>query len=412
MTASLAPTRAARWRRIAARRTDRLPDLAAFCIALTSAGLAALLTALLGGCGGGVGSEGTGSFASGTITGFGSIIVNGVHFDERAAQVQDDDGQALGTSALALGMVVQVNGGAITRAADGSSHAVASSVRTDRALVGPADAVDVRMGRLKVLGQTVVVSTNTVFDPRIVGGLEGVGLGQVLEVYGFYDSVGNAYAATRIALGAAGAGYRISGAVSTTDGSNRRFTLGSQTYSVGALASGMPAVGDQLRLHLQPTLDSNGGWVVIAQRASDDAPPDRDGAELDGLVSAVMSATRFVVAGVTVDASAAGASGSVQLGAKVEVSGTLRGGVLMATRVETSDGLASSFELNGQLSSLDLAARRFVLRGTTVSYGGAEVLFSNGSAAKLSGYTGSLRVEGVLSADRTLLLASRISFNN
>ena len=68
--------------------------------------------------------------------------------------------------------------------------------------------------------------------------------------------------------------------------------------------------------------------------------------------------------------------------------------------------------LNGQLSSLDLAARRFVLRGTIVSYGGAEVLFSNGSAAKLSGYTGSLKVEGVLSADRALLLASRISFNN
>ena len=124
-------------------------------------------------------------------------------------------------------MVVQVNGGVITRTADGSSHAVASSVRTDRALVCPADAVDVGMGRLKVLGQTVVVSTNTVFDPRLVGGLDGVRLGQVLEVYGFYDSVGKAYAATRIALGAAGAGYRISGAVSTTDGSNRRFTLGS-----------------------------------------------------------------------------------------------------------------------------------------------------------------------------------------
>ena len=87
MTASLAPTRAARWHRIAARCTNCLADQAAFCIALMFAGLVALLTALLGGCGGGVGSEGTGSFASGTISGFGSIIVNGVHFDERAAQV-------------------------------------------------------------------------------------------------------------------------------------------------------------------------------------------------------------------------------------------------------------------------------------------------------------------------------------
>jgi hypothetical protein len=54
--------------------------------------------------------------------------------------------------------------------------------------------------------------------------------------------------------------------------------------------------------------------------------------------------------------------------------------------------LAGLGALNGQLSSLDLAARRFVLRGSIVSYGGAEVLFSNGSAAKLSGYTGSLKV--------------------
>jgi len=65
--------------------------------------------------------------------------------------------------------------------------------------------------------------------------------------------------------------------------------------------------------------------VVIAQRAGDDAPSDRDGAELDGLVSALMSAIRFVVAGVTVDASAVGPSSSVQLGAKLSgYTGSLR----------------------------------------------------------------------------------------
>jgi hypothetical protein len=71
-------------------------------------GLLALIggVAALSGCGGGggdvgvgtgtgvasVGSGGTGSFSSGAITGFGSIIVNGVRFDDSQARVTDDDG--------------------------------------------------------------------------------------------------------------------------------------------------------------------------------------------------------------------------------------------------------------------------------------------------------------------------------
>src|SRR5205085_9845313 len=49
---------------------------------------AALLAAVVAGCGGGVDSGGTGaqptSFASGPITGFGSVIVNAVHYDDGA----------------------------------------------------------------------------------------------------------------------------------------------------------------------------------------------------------------------------------------------------------------------------------------------------------------------------------------
>ena len=52
------------------------------------------LALLLTGCGGGVESGGTGatpaSFASGPITGFGSVIVNGVRFDDSKAVVTDD----------------------------------------------------------------------------------------------------------------------------------------------------------------------------------------------------------------------------------------------------------------------------------------------------------------------------------
>src|SRR5690349_10437722 len=87
-------------------------------------GACALALLVVAGCGGdgGVDSGGTGaspqSFASGPITGFGSVIVAGVHFDESSAQVQDADGNTRPASGLQLGMTVDVRGGAIAPDAD------------------------------------------------------------------------------------------------------------------------------------------------------------------------------------------------------------------------------------------------------------------------------------------------------
>ena len=398
----------------AARRRlrDCLPDLAAFAGALLTAGLAALLLGSLPGCGGGVGGEGTGSFASsyasGTISGFGSIIVNGVHFDESNAAVADDDGAGLDRGALALGMVVQVSGGAISTAADGTQVATASTVRINRALVGPAGTVDGAAGRLTVLGQTVLVSVDTVFDDRLVGGLAGVATGQVLAVYGYYNATAAAYAATRIAPASAAASYRVSGPVASVDGS-QQFKLGSQTYA-GATAGLAP--GAQVRLNVQPAPDRSGHWVVNNQRADDTPPTDRDGAGLDGVVSALQPGSRFTVNGVTVDASAARISGMLQVGARVELRGTLRAGVLVASEVKVAADEARLFELKGTISQLDTVNRRFMLRSTPVAYGRADLVFKNGNAAQLIGYTGTLKVQGVLSADRTRLDATLITFKN
>ena len=47
------------------------------------------------------------------------IVVSGVRYDDTAASVSDDDGIGRGRDQLALGMVVDVEGGAVTTAADG-----------------------------------------------------------------------------------------------------------------------------------------------------------------------------------------------------------------------------------------------------------------------------------------------------
>ena len=69
--------------------------------------------------------------------------------------------------------------------------------------------------------------------------------------------------------------------------------------------------GAQLRLDVQASPDSSGHWLVQSQRSGDNTPSDRDGAALDGVVSALLPANRFIVGGVTVDASAAQVSGSL-----------------------------------------------------------------------------------------------------
>src|SRR5690242_7106261 len=80
----------------------------------------AAAAALLSGCGGG-GDAGSAmsspaaqsSFAAGAISGFGSVIVNGVRFDDSKARISDDVGNAAASSSLRLGMQVEIHGGAV-----------------------------------------------------------------------------------------------------------------------------------------------------------------------------------------------------------------------------------------------------------------------------------------------------------
>lgn len=78
--------------------------------ALTRRHWLVLAASILPGCGGGSGSVtallpgtgGTGIYAQGSISGFGSVIVNGIRFDDTAATVQLD-GVTRGSADLQIG---------------------------------------------------------------------------------------------------------------------------------------------------------------------------------------------------------------------------------------------------------------------------------------------------------------------
>src|SRR5215468_3895816 len=100
--------------------------------------VALLLAVACGGGGGGNMPPPNQAFTQGTIMGFGSVIVNGVRFDDSAAQVTDDDGQAHDKGDLKLGMNVEIDSSGIDRS---SNTAVASHIRFGAAIVGPVSAI-------------------------------------------------------------------------------------------------------------------------------------------------------------------------------------------------------------------------------------------------------------------------------
>lgn len=143
-----------------------------------------------GGSGGdvaGVGTGGTGTVSSvvsmGPISGFGSVIVAGVRYDDSNAVVSDEEGNVRSRAELKLGMVTTIHGRADFAAGSG----VAESIRYGSELVGPVEHVDLAGNRFTVLGAQVSVKASTVFDERLAG-LAALRPGDVVEVYGGYNA--------------------------------------------------------------------------------------------------------------------------------------------------------------------------------------------------------------------------------
>ena len=382
--------------------------------------------AFLSGCGGGGGAgsgsstqpSGTGSFAAGAISGFGSVIVNGVRFDDSKARISDDDGNASASGNLRLGMQVEIQGGAVSD--DGSGRrAEANEIHFGSELVGPVSSVDAAARTLVVLGQTVLVLDTTVIDDRLVGGFGAITVGTRLEVHGTRDATTGAITATRIEPTGAAGGFKLRGPVANLDAVVKTFTIGGALVSyagVTSLPAGGLVNGVLVRVRVQATQVA-GAWVATRIDAARPHVDDANEAEVEGSITAFTSSTSFSINGIPVDASKAtfpNGSAGVVLGAQVEVHGTSSNGLVTATtvKVEThADRKAEGFELHGAITAADATAKTFVLRGVTVSYGTGTVDFRKGTAAQLVAGA-QLEVRGTLSADGTMLQATRISFGD
>ena len=391
-----------------------------------TAGVAQLLcvAVALTACGGGGSDSSSAStdtataYAAGPITGFGSVIVNGVRFDDSAARITDDDGATHNSGELKLGMMTEVDGADVKADALGASHGRALAIRFGSEIVGPVSAVSVTAKTLTVIGQTVDVTDNTLFDDGITGGLAGIAVGNVLEVHGVLDATTGHYTATRVELEPNALFFKVRGIIASLNTTAKTFSIGGAPISyAGLLAADLPATtlanGQLVRVKLQTTQVA-GAWVATRIGTGLRKVENREHAEVRGLITAFTSATQFSVNGIVVDASNAvfpkGQAGVV-LGARVEVEGKAVDGVIVATKVSTEserEDHVRGFELHGSITTIDTTLKTFVLRGVTVSYTGA-VVYKDGTETNLI-VGAKVEVKGLLGADGKTLTAVSIEF--
>lgn len=335
----------------------------------------------IAGCGGGgtgvagLSSGGTGSFTSGTITGFGSIIVNGIRYNNDTATVLTSDDSASSNPALQLGMVVNIEGSAVTPASSttGLPTATAYRITYGSEWIGPVS--NRAATTFEILGHTVDILATTLFG-GVVQQLSEIRDTHFVEVYGYVDQVDGHIQASRIDVSTVQpSAYKLSGAITQINQISGTANLGQTAISwslPAALPSGLSS-GDFVRVVLDP---SPVGAVWTATRILQVSSPlsrlsadHAYEAEIHGSITAYQSSANFVVNGIPVNASAAQITGTLAVGVQVEVEGSIRSGQLVATKVTiktASQVETQEFEFYGVISNV--TAQTFVVRGETFYY--------------------------------------------
>lgn len=329
-----------------------------------------LLTACGGGGGGGqvAGISGTGITASGTVSGFGSVIVNGVEFLINGNTQITVDGQLASEADLRVGQVVTVTG---TRQTE--TQATADTVIADRLLDGPIEAIDEANQEITALDQTVIVNEGTVLPGS--AGFNDLNEMNLIAVHGFVNANGEIVAtwiqrASETFVYDGATSTDLEGAVSglapaqmrfNIDGLIVDFTNAMPDESAGALADGTRVevfgsqttasgvfTADSVRV-INPLIGQPGRYV-----------------ELEGLVTDFNGAGDFVVAGQPVNASTArqtdGTGQSLANGARVEVEGTIN-----ADRVLVAESFAirpfGGTRMAATVGAVDVANDTFMILG-------------------------------------------------
>lgn len=352
-------------------------------ISMKRAWLALLALVFIAGCGGGGGGGDGGasspaaatpaSFSTGAISGFGSVIVNGVHWSDDASvdiTLDDDKGSK---DDLRVGMVVEIEGDD-----NGNGTGKARKIRFENIVRGPVESVDAAANTLVVLGQTVIVSGATMFDD--VTDLTGIAAGDIVAVSGWFDNfdplLANNVIARRIEKKSAPftGELKVRGFVKALDATAKTFKLNDlvvdftsaqiSNNDAAALTDGLFV---DVRTHTQPTPL---GATLMAERVKvkDAKPALAEGArvEVEGIISDLDPVAKtFKVGGIPVDAAAVDISGLAN-GMKVEVKGVFTNGVLVLGANKPEREMEAHVKIQALVQAIDTTGNTITLLGKVV----------------------------------------------
>lgn len=315
-----------------------------------AAGAFALFVSACGGGGGDGGIGGTGGgggtaadVSVGTITAFGSVWVNGVEFKSNTASIKIDDNPHP-ESDLRVGMIARV-GGSI-------SGASADTIAVSSAAKGYVESVS--GNQMVVMGQTVITDGGTTISSGPIAA------GNYVEVHGLVVSDGT-ISATYIEKKATPASppFAVKGFVKSHAAGGTTFTVGALNVALGAGAStnDMPAVSwNGIQVEVKGTAcagnppATNVCGTLTASKVEPHGPRgDVAKVEVEGFVTQFGSAASFTVGSQAVVTNSntvfqGGVAGDLVLGTKVEVEGSLSGGILAASKVSFRESVR--FEAN------------------------------------------------------------------
>lgn len=337
------------------------------------------------------GMTGTG-ITTGRITGFGSIYVNGIHYNVDNALFYRNGDAVTNQSSFAAGEFISVTGSLNT---DGISG-IASQVKFDGLVKGTVEAVDTDAKTVKVLGQRIQIDLLSVlhgFDQ-----LADVQVGNLIEVSG--DRLPTSMIkASSLALLAdtyqSTAGLQVSGVITNLMPESKVFKINDLTvdYSATTLIgwSNKSLATGQIVQVKASQLPVNG--IIKAEQLSlkttQGKYPDKSRLELEGIVSSIASTTQFSLAEQIVVTNANTQfiglnADSVTAGLTLEVEGNIDAqGVLQAQRVMLRDLTESNGqELAGQITAIDKALHTISLAGYTLYLDNGSMLLKNDQIAK------------------------------
>lgn len=364
--------------------------------------------------GSGSGSGSGSASASGTITGFGSVIVNGKRFDTSSSSFTVD-GQSGSQSDLKVGMTVTVNG-----SFNGTQRSASAVLQKD-AVEGLVQSVAADGLSLIVMGQTVLVDNRTLIDDNIPGRnlLNLVSGTDHVEVNGHIRPNG-VIQATFLEKKLINITPEVRGFVTNHNDGARTFQIGTLTVNyTTALISDMP----------NPSSTSWNGQLVEAKgtvftattttlTATQVEPENRavsnqvDEFEVEGYVTQVRGAGDFSIGNTRVQTTGntafrGGTIDEIVVGAKLSAEGRWENGILNATkRVKFHEGV----KLEGDIETISSNSFRLTgLPGLTITVNSQTELKDTNLGGLLSG--DHVRLRGRVSGPNSVI-ATRVELRS